>query len=175
MSFDKRPLVGVVMGSRSDFPIMRRAAELLKKFGIPFEISVISAHRSPKLCQEYAIGAKERGLEVIIVGAGSAAHLAGVIAANTDLPVIGVPINSSPLMGIDAIFSILQMPAGVPVGTMAVGEAGARNSAIFAAKILSLKYENIAKRLKEFRDELLHATKKGDEEVKKLCKELELV
>lgn len=143
------PLVGIVMGSDSDLPIMLETASLLKKMAIPYELTIASAHRSPQRTQNYAQKALERGLEVIIAGAGAAAHLAGAIAAVTTLPVIGVPINSSALNGLDALLSTVQMPPGVPVATMAIGKAGARNAAIFAAQILSLKHPPIAEELKK--------------------------
>jgi phosphoribosylaminoimidazole carboxylase PurE protein len=129
--------VGIVMGSDSDLPVMQAALEVFQEFEVDFEIEVTSAHRSPERTLEYARTARERGLAVIIAGAGSAAHLAGVIAAETTLPVIGVPIDSSPLKGFDALLATVQMPPGVPVATMAVGKAGATNAAIFAVQILS--------------------------------------
>ena len=150
----KRPLVGIVMGSDSDLPIMEEAAKALHDFGIPHEIRVISCHRAPAQVIEYARTAEARGLKVIIAGAGGAAHLAGIIAAETTLPVIGVPIESSPLHGIDALLSTAQMPGGVPVATMAVGKAGAKNSAIFSAEILSIYGGELNKKLKKFKESL---------------------
>ena len=132
------PVVGIIMGSDSDLPVMQEAFEVLTNFGIPAEITVASAHRSPQRVSEYARSARRRGLKVLIAGAGGAAHLAGVLAAETSLPVIGVPIESSPLTGWDALLSTVQMPAGVPVATMAVGKAGAGNAAILAAQILAV-------------------------------------
>lgn len=148
----KGPVVGIVMGSDSDLPIMEEAAKALRHFGIPHEIRVLSAHRAPAQVIEYARTAETRGLKVIIAGAGGAAHLAGIIAAETTLPVIGVPIESSPLHGIDALLSTAQMPGGVPVATMAVGKAGAKNSGIFSAEILSIYDGKLKKKLKEFKE-----------------------
>lgn len=150
----KKPVVGIVMGSDSDFPIMEETAKALKYFGIPHEVRVISCHRAPAQVIEYSRSARTRGLKVIIAGAGGAAHLAGIIAAETTLPVIGVPIESSPLHGIDALLSTAQMPSGVPVATMAVGKAGAKNAAIFAAEVLSIYDRNINKKLKKFKASL---------------------
>ncbi|MFQ5846613.1 MAG: 5-(carboxyamino)imidazole ribonucleotide mutase [Candidatus Methylomirabilales bacterium] len=147
----KKPVVGIVMGSDSDFPIMEETAKALKHFGIPHEVRVISCHRAPAQVIEYARTAHGRGLKVIIAGAGGAAHLAGIIAAETTLPVIGVPIESSPLRGIDALLSTAQMPGGVPVATMAVGKAGAKNAAIFSAEILSIYDGNLNKNLRKFK------------------------
>jgi len=150
----KRPVVGIVMGSDSDFPIMEETVKALRSFDIPHEVRVISAHRAPAQVMEYARTAEKRGLKVIIAGAGGAAHLAGIIAAETTLPVIGVPIASSPLLGIDALLSTAQMPGGVPVATMAVGSAGARNAAIFSAQILSIHDGDVGHRLKQFKASL---------------------
>ncbi len=148
------PVVGIIMGSDSDLPVMQEAFEVLNNFGIPAEITVASAHRSPQRVSEYARSAKRRGLKVLIAGAGGAAHLAGVLAAETSLPVIGVPIESSPLTGWDALLSTVQMPAGVPVATMAVGKAGAKNAAILAAQILALANSKLQERLEHFKEEL---------------------
>jgi 5-(carboxyamino)imidazole ribonucleotide mutase len=148
------PIVGIVMGSESDREIMAEAATLLDRFSIPHETVVSSAHRNPERTREYARSAKVRGLKIIIAAAGMAAHLAGVIAAETDLPVIGVPLGGSALNGVDALYSMVQMPAGVPVGTMAIGKAGAKNSAVFAAQILALSNEEIATSVQEFRSEM---------------------
>jgi len=150
----QKPVVGIVMGSDSDFPIMEEAVKALKFFDIPHEVRVISAHRAPAQVMEYARTAEKRGLKVIIAGAGGAAHLAGIIAAETTLPVIGVPIESSPLHGIDALLSTAQMPGGVPVATMAVGKAGAKNAAIFSAQILSIYDGDINVKLKKFKASL---------------------
>ncbi|MGH7381697.1 MAG: 5-(carboxyamino)imidazole ribonucleotide mutase [Candidatus Methylomirabilales bacterium] len=150
----QKPVVGIVMGSDSDFPIMEEAAKALKFFDIPHEVRVMSAHRAPAHVIEYARTALKRGLKVIIAGAGGAAHLAGLIAAETTLPVIGVPIESSPLHGIDALLSTAQMPGGVPVATMAVGKAGAKNAAIFATEIFSIYDGHIHEKLKRFKASL---------------------
>jgi len=145
-------LVGVVMGSRSDWETMSNAADTLDKLGIAYEARVLSAHRTPDQALEYARTAESRGLEVIIAGAGGAAHLAGVMAAQTWLPVLGVPMQTSALNGIDSLLSIVQMPAGVPVGTLAIGRAGAVNAALLAAAILALKYPEIREELKKYRE-----------------------
>ena len=150
----QNPLVGIIMGSDSDLPVMQEALEVLKNFGISAEITVASAHRSPQRVSEYAGNAFQRGLKVLIAGAGGAAHLAGVLAAETSLPVIGVPIASSPLAGWDALLATVQMPAGVPVATMAVGKAGARNAAILAAQILAVTDNELQARLQQYKEEL---------------------
>jgi len=139
------------MGSRSDWETMRHAAETLEALGIPYEVRVVSAHRTPDLMAEYAKTAEERGIQVIIAGAGGAAHLPGMTAAHTALPVLGVPVESRALKGLDSLLSIVQMPAGVPVGTLAIGKAGAVNAALLAASILGLKHPEILKRLKAYR------------------------
>ncbi len=162
---EEKPLVGIVMGSSSDIEIMEEAAKVLKEFGIPYEMTIASAHRSPKRTSEYSKSAVERGLEVIIAGAGSAAHLAGVIASETILPIIGVPIDSSPLKGLDSLLSTVQMPAGIPVATMAIGKAGAKNAGIFAAEILATKYPEILEKLINYRRRLAENIEK---EAKKL-------
>lgn len=149
-----KPLVGILMGSDSDLPIMEEAAKMLKEFKIPYEMTVSSAHRTPQRTAKYARTAEARGIRVIIAGAGSAAHLAGFIAAETHLPVVGVPIDSSSLKGLDSLLSTVQMPAGVPVASMAIGKAGARNAGIFAAQILSIADEKLRERLKKFRKDL---------------------
>jgi phosphoribosylaminoimidazole carboxylase PurE protein len=150
----KKPLVGIVMGSASDRPIMEEAGGILERFGIPYEMTVASAHRSPERTKEYARSAHQRGLQVIIAGAGGAAHLAGSIAAETVLPVIGVPIDSSPLIGIDALLATVQMPGGVPVATMAVGKAGARNAGLLAVQILALYHLDLHEKLLEYKEEM---------------------
>jgi phosphoribosylaminoimidazole carboxylase PurE protein len=150
----ENPLVGILMGSDSDLPVMQEALEVLTNFGIPAEITVASAHRSPERVSEYASNARGRGLKVLIAGAGGAAHLAGVLAAETSLPVIGVPIASSPLAGWDALLATVQMPAGVPVATMAVGKAGARNAAILAVQILAVADSKLQERLEHYKEEL---------------------
>lgn len=145
------PLVGVIMGSKSDWDTMQRTDEALTKLGIPHECRIISAHRTPDLMAQYAKEAAGRGLEVIIAAAGGAAHLPGMVAAHTILPVLGVPIKSSILNGVDSLLSIVQMPAGIPVGTLAIGPAGAMNAALLAASILGSKYPEIRQRLELWR------------------------
>jgi 5-(carboxyamino)imidazole ribonucleotide mutase len=145
------PLVGVIMGSKSDWETMTRTSETLKLLGILHECRVVSAHRTPDWMAEYAKGAAARGLEVIVAAAGGAAHLPGMVAALTSLPVLGVPIKSSVLNGVDSLLSIVQMPAGIPVGTLAIGNAGATNAALLAAAILGNKYPEIRERLEIFR------------------------
>jgi len=149
-----KPLVGIVMGSDSDWETMEGAAERLKAFEIPFEVQVMSAHRSPKVVMRYAESARRRGLGVVIAGAGGAAHLAGVVAAHTTLPVIGVPVASSALQGLDALLATVQMPPGVPVATVAIGRGGADNAAILAVQILSLRNRPLRQRLERFKAEL---------------------
>ncbi|MFC1821131.1 5-(carboxyamino)imidazole ribonucleotide mutase [Thermodesulfobacteriota bacterium] len=151
---DEKPLVGVAMGSTSDEEVMQGCLEALRELEIPFRVQVISAHRMPQQTREFAESALQEGLEVIIAGAGWAAHLAGFIAAHTTLPVIGIPIDSSPLKGIDALLSTVQMPPGIPVATVALGKGGAKNAAILAVQILALKYPAIAARLKAYRENL---------------------
>src|SRR5215467_2143520 len=135
-----QPLVGIIMGSKSDWETMANAAQALDTLGVPYEVRVVSAHRTPDLLFEYAESAESRGLEIIIAGAGGAAHLPGMTAAKTSLPVLGVPVESKTLKGIDSLLSIVQMPAGIPVGTLAVGRAGAVNAALLAAAMLGMKY-----------------------------------
>lgn len=147
----EKPIVGVIMGSKSDWETMSRTSETLKSLGIAHECRVVSAHRTPDWMAEYAKGAIGRGLEVIIAAAGGAAHLPGMVAAHTVLPVLGVPIKSSILNGVDSLLSIVQMPAGVPVGTLAIGNAGANNAALLAAAILGVKYPAVRERLEAFR------------------------
>ncbi len=149
-----KPLVGIVMGSDSDLPVMEEAERILDQFHVPYEVTLSSAHRSPDRTIRYAKSAEERGLEVIIVGAGAAAHLAGVIASETILPVIGIPIDSSPLKGMDSLLSTVQMPGGVPIATMAIGRAGAKNAAILAVQILALKSPHLRKALKGYKKRL---------------------
>jgi 5-(carboxyamino)imidazole ribonucleotide mutase len=148
-----QPLVGVIMGSKSDWETMSQAGQMLDLMEIPYEKRVISAHRAPELLREYCRGAQGRGLRVIIAGAGGAAHLAGVTAAQTTLPVLGVPIQSSALSGLDSLLSTVQMPKGIPVGTLAIGPAGAANAGLFAAAILALSDPALAARLQAFRDQ----------------------
>ncbi|MCL2160576.1 MAG: 5-(carboxyamino)imidazole ribonucleotide mutase [Betaproteobacteria bacterium] len=145
------PLVGVVMGSDSDWPTMQAAASILKAFGVPFEARVVSAHRTPDLLFEYAEAARARGLKAIIAGAGGAAHLPGMLAAKTVVPVLGVPVQSRALSGVDSLHSIVQMPRGVPVATFAIGESGAANAALFAVAILANEDAALFEKLQEFR------------------------
>ena len=163
----KKPLVGIVMGSDSDLPVMQETAKILETFGIQYDITISSAHRSPDLTASYAKNAAKRGFEVIIAGAGAAAHLAGVIASKTTLPVIGVPIDSSSLKGLDSLLSTVQMPSGVPVATMALGKTGAKNAAICAIQILSLKYPELKKKLTSFKKRLATEVSKKARKLKK--------
>ena len=154
------PLVGIVMGSDSDLDIMKEAAAVLKKFQIPYEMTVASAHRSPERAAEFAGSALDRGLKVIIAGAGHAAHLAGVLAAHTYLPIIGVPIDSSCLQGLDALLATVQMPPGIPVATMAIGKSGARNAGILAAQIMATADADLGRRLQQFKQEMAQQVEK---------------
>ena len=147
------PLVGLIMGSRSDWETMQHAAEMLDQLGVPYERRVVSAHRTPDLLFEYAANAEARGIEVIIAGAGGAAHLPGMCASKTLLPVLGVPVKSKALKGLDSLLSIVQMPAGVPVGTLAIGKPGAINAALLATSIVSIKHPEYRAALHRFRDE----------------------
>lgn len=148
------PLVGVVMGSKSDSDVVQPMLDALKQLGIEYEVNIISAHRTPEKARTYGLAARSRGIEVIIAAAGAAAHLPGVLASWTTLPVIGVPLAGSELKGIDALYSIVQMPSGIPVACMAVGNAGAKNAAFMAAAILSLKHEEIRKTYEKYRSDL---------------------
>ena len=147
------PVIGIVMGSNSDWPTMQAAAKILRDFGVPFEARVVSAHRTPDLMFEYAEQARERGLKAIIAGAGGAAHLPGMIAAKTTLPVLGVPVQSKALSGKDSLLSIVQMPKGIPVATFAIGEAGAANAGLFAVALLAATDAALADKLEAFRAE----------------------
>ncbi|HZG59709.1 MAG TPA: 5-(carboxyamino)imidazole ribonucleotide mutase [Anoxybacillus sp.] len=149
-----QPLVGVIMGSQSDWETMKHACRVLEELGIPFEKKVVSAHRTPDYMFEYAQTAEERGIKVIIAGAGGAAHLPGMVAAKTTLPVIGVPIQSKALNGLDSLLSIVQMPGGVPVATVAIGKAGATNAGLLAASILGISYPEIMEALKARREKI---------------------
>jgi 5-(carboxyamino)imidazole ribonucleotide mutase len=147
------PLVGVIMGSKSDWDTMRHAAAILEQFAVRFEARVVSAHRTPELMREYAREAESRGLEVIIAGAGGAAHLPGMVASQTLVPVVGVPVQSKALHGLDSLLSIVQMPGGVPVATMAIGPAGAKNAGLFAVAMLAVRHPELRDQLRAFREE----------------------
>jgi 5-(carboxyamino)imidazole ribonucleotide mutase len=147
-----QPLVGIIMGSKSDWETMRHTADLLDKLGVPHETKVVSAHRTPKRLYEYAHSAKDRGLKLVIAGAGGAAHLPGMTASMTELPVLGVPIETQALKGMDSLLSIVQMPAGIPVGTLAIGKAGAINAGLLAAAILANEDSALAERLRAWRE-----------------------
>ena len=162
---DQLPEVGIVMGSDSDLNVMEETALVLKNFGIAYEMTVASAHRSPKKAAKFAASAHKRGIKVIVAGAGHAAHLAGSIAAYTSLPVIGVPIDSSCLQGLDALLSTVQMPPGVPVATVSIGKSGAKNAGVLAIQILALTDSTLAKKLESYKKEL---TKQVDQKAKKL-------
>ena len=146
-----QPLVGIIMGSRSDWPVMEHAAQMLEKLGVPYEAKVVSAHRTPKRLYEYASAAEGRGIKIIIAGAGGAAHLPGMAAAITNLPVLGVPVAATALQGQDALLAIVQMPGGIPVGTLAIGKPGAINAGILAASILALSDPELRARVAAFR------------------------
>ncbi len=167
-----KPLVSIVMGSDSDLEIMREAAKALEDFGIGYEIDVTSAHRSPERTAEFARKAADRGIRVIIAGAGGAAHLAGVIAAHTILPVIGVPIPSTALNGLDSLLATVQMPAGIPVATVAIGKAGATNAGILAAQILALVSSGIAKKLNVHKENLANSVEEKSKKLKMTLGEL---
>jgi 5-(carboxyamino)imidazole ribonucleotide mutase len=153
MSDDVKPLVAVIMGSKSDWETMRHADEILTRFGVPHECRIVSAHRTPAWLTEFAGGAEARGIEVIIAGAGGAAHLPGMAAAQTALPVLGVPVESRALKGMDSLLSIVQMPAGIPVGTLAIGQSGATNAALLAIAILATHHPELREKLHRFRDD----------------------
>jgi 5-(carboxyamino)imidazole ribonucleotide mutase len=161
----KKPLVGILMGSESDLPIMEKAAEVLKEMEVPYEMEISSAHRHPEKTAHYGKTARERGIEVLIAGAGMAAHLAGVLASHSTLPVIGVPIKSGALNGADALYSTVQMPPGVPVAT--VGIDGAKNAAYLACEILSIKYPEITKKLEDFRTKMRKTLEAKSKVIKK--------
>ncbi len=160
----EKPLIGILIGSDSDLPVMEKAADVLKEMGILYEMDISSAHRLPEKTAQYAKTARERGIEVLIAGAGMAAHLAGVLAAHTTLPVIGVPLKSGALEGVDALYSTVQMPPGVPVAT--VGIDGAKNAAYLACEILSIKYPEIAKKLEDFRAKTRKSLEEKSRELK---------
>lgn len=151
---EKNPLVGILMGSDNDYGVMAEAAKVLKQFEIPFEMIVSSAHRTPERTASYVRAARDNGVKVLIAGAGAAAHLAGVVAAETTLPVLAVPIDATALQGLDALLAMVQMPAGIPVATMAIGPAGARNAGIFAAQILATEDRSLMTKLAEFKNEM---------------------
>jgi 5-(carboxyamino)imidazole ribonucleotide mutase len=163
-------LVGIVMGSDSDLETMQEATKTLEKFGISYEVSIISAHRTPQRANEYASSAENRGLEVIISAAGGAAHLAGVIAAWTALPVIGVPMQTQLSGGLDSLLSMVQMPSGVPVACVATGKAGAKNSAILAAQILGVKYPDIREKLKIFKEQIAVEVEEKNKKLKEISR-----
>ena len=165
MAPNPTPLVAVIMGSDSDWPVMKSCTEVLKQFDIPFELRILSAHRTPEATAEYARTAHERGLKIIVAAAGMAAHLAGVFAAHTILPVIGVPMASGPLAGVDALLSTVQMPPGIPVATVGIGAAGAKNAALLAVEILALCDERLTKRRQQYRDELAESARRKNEEL----------
>jgi len=150
------PLVGIIMGSQSDWPTLGKAAETLRDFEVPFETRIVSAHRTPQLLYDYANGAANRGIQCIIAGAGGAAHLPGMASAMTTLPVLAVPVKSRVLNGVDSLLSIVQMPAGIPTATFAIGDAGATNAGLFAVSILGLRDADLAKRLADYREALRH-------------------
>lgn len=162
----KQPLVSIVMGSDSDLEVIREAAKALDDFGIAYEMDITSAHRSPARTSEFARQAAGRGIKVIIAGAGGAAHLAGVIAAETTLPVIGVPMPSSPLQGLDALLATVQMPAGIPVATLAIGKAGATNAGILAAQILALSDPALARKIIEHKEKLARGVEEKSKKLK---------
>lgn len=164
---DKKNLVGIVMGSESDLEVMKETAQVLDKFGIGYEVNIISAHRTPRRAHEYAINAEGRGLEVIIAGAGGAAHLAGVIASLTPLPVIGVPMQTQVSGGLDSLLSVVQMPSGVPVACMAMGKAGAKNAGILATQVLGVKFPEIRKKIKPYKKEIAQAVEKKNKELER--------
>ncbi len=162
-----RPLVGIVMGSNSDLPVMEATAETLQRFGVPFELKICSAHRSLRATLQYVRKAEARGIKVIVAGAGASAHLAGVLAGQTTLPVIGVPLASSPLKGLDALLSTAQMPGGVPVATMAIGESGARNAGVMAAQIIALSDPALRRKLISYREALASEVEEKDRALQK--------
>ncbi|MBF0380401.1 MAG: 5-(carboxyamino)imidazole ribonucleotide mutase [Magnetococcales bacterium] len=159
----KKPVVGILMGSDSDFEVMQEAGKSLKGFDIPFEMMVTSAHRTPEKTHKYTQSAVERGIKVLIVGAGAAAHLAGVVAASTPLPVVAIPLSATDLKGMDALLSTVQMPGGIPVACMAIGKAGAKNAGIYAARILALSDAALAQKLTQFSLDMAAAVEKKDQ------------
>jgi len=164
----KRAIVGIVLGSDSDLSTMKEAADILEKFKVPYEMTISSAHRSPERTINYAKRAEKKGLKVLIVGAGGAAHLAGVVASHTTLPVIGIPMYTEPLKGRDSLYSTVQMPKGVPVATMAIGKSGAANGAVMAAEILALSDAQIRKELKKYKADLAREVEKKGKRLERL-------
>ena len=164
-------LVSIVMGSDSDLEVMRECAEVLKEFGVSFEMQVLSAHRTPILVADFATQATQKGLKVIVAGAGGAAHLAGAVAANTILPVIGVPLAATQMNGLDALLATVQMPAGVPVATVAVGKPGARNAGLLAVQILALSDAKLAKKLRKFKDSLVESSREKNKKLQEKIRE----
>ncbi len=162
---DKKPIVGIVMGSDSDWPLIKKVVETLDSFEIPCEARVISAHRTPELAAEYASGAEKRGLKILVSAAGGAAHLGGVLAAHTCLPIIGIPVKGGALNGLDSLLSTLQMPSGIPVATVTLGSAGPINAALFAAQILALSDSVIAEKFREYKEHLKDKVNKGNQRV----------
>jgi 5-(carboxyamino)imidazole ribonucleotide mutase len=165
-SDQKIPLVAIVMGSKSDYEVMEKSSVVLKNFGVSHEVRVISAHRTPDIAQTFATGAEDQGIKVIIAAAGKAAHLAGVLAAMTILPVIGVPMSTSDLGGLDSLLSMVQMPAGIPVGTVAIGDAGAKNAALLAVSILALSDIRLRNELKGYRRQMRAEVEAADTEIR---------
>ncbi len=167
----KTPVVGILMGSDSDYDIMAEAAKVLKQFDVPFEMIVSSAHRTPERTIEYVRGARDKGIKVLIAGAGAAAHLAGAVAAGTVLPVIAVPIDATSMRGLDALLAMVQMPAGIPVATMAIGAAGSRNAGIFAARMLATSDPELEKKLLQFKQDMASGVVKKSVLVQKKMEE----
>jgi phosphoribosylaminoimidazole carboxylase PurE protein len=164
---EPKPLVAIVMGSKSDYEVMKESAGALREFGVTHEVRVISAHRTPDIAHAFATGAEEQGIKVIIAAAGKAAHLAGVLAALTTLPVIGVPMTTSDLGGLDSLLSTIQMPAGIPVGAVAIGKAGAKNAALLAVAILALSDTRLSSELKVYRQKMRAEVEAADAEIRK--------
>ena len=163
-----KPVIGIIVGSDSDLPLVQETADVLEKLEIPFEVTIGSAHRTPELVSDYVTTAKDRGLKVIIAVAGLAAHLPGVVASKTILPVIGVPVDTVALNGVDALYSIVQMPGGMPVAAMSIGKSGARNAGIFAAQILALSDSQIAQRLVDFRRQMAESVQSKADKLKQI-------
>lgn len=172
---NKQPLVGILMGSDNDYEVMRETAKILKHFQVPFDMIVTSAHRTPERTATYVRGAKERGIRVLIAGAGAAAHLAGVVAAETTLPVIAVPIDATALHGLDALLAMVQMPAGIPVATMAIGQAGARNAGIFAVQMLATTNMELSSKLEEFKQDMARSVGEKSEKIQQRLRAENLV